>query len=142
MGIFENNRVDPTGDSVFFRMLSTASLWDKGESIHLNDIYQAPTLCMPGTAVGGPNRQPPVLTAGKRGSPSLCRLCARDMNMTHSEREREAMQWAGRGTHLINHLVLSLPSPHILLESLPLMWLRNTLQSRRVAAALRGYYWT
>lgn len=51
------------------------------------------------------------------------------MNMTHSEREREAMQWAGRGTHLINHLVLSLPSPHILLESLPLLWLRNTLQS-------------
>lgn len=66
----------------------------------------------------------------------------RDMNMTHSKREREAMQWAGRGTHLINHLVLSLPSPHILLESLPLLWLRNTLQSRRVAAALRGYYWT
>lgn len=51
MGIFENNQVDPIGDAVSFRMPSTASLWDKGESICLNNIYQAPTLCMPVTAV-------------------------------------------------------------------------------------------
>lgn len=63
--------------------------------------------------------------------------------MTRTEREREAMQWAGRGMHLINHLALSLPSLHILLESLPLMWLRDILQSQRVAGAwaLSCYYW-
>lgn len=103
---------------------------------------------MPGPAVGARDAavnqtDNPVLVAGKRGSPSLSRLCVRDVNMTHTEREREAMQWVGRGMHLINHLVLSLPLLHILLESLLLMWLRDILQSQRIAGAwaLSCFYW-
>ena len=38
LGLFENNQVEHFGDAVSFQTRSTVSLWDKGESIHSNNI--------------------------------------------------------------------------------------------------------